>query len=86
MTRDEGYKQCAVVTSDRALGEPTEASPTLLAKKQKNSPAGVFYFFVAGDEGFEPPNGGTRTHCLTTWRIPIGLNYSNTINTKMQNV
>ena len=28
---------------------------------------------MAGDEGFEPPNGGTRTHCLTTWRIPIGI-------------
>ena len=27
-------------------------------------------FNLAGDEGFEPPNGGTRTHCLTTWRIP----------------
>lgn len=25
---------------------------------------------MAGDEGLEPPNGGTRTHCLTTWRIP----------------
>ena len=23
-------------------------------------------------EGFEPPNGGTRTRCLTTWRHPIG--------------
>ena len=31
--------------------------------------------FVAGDEGFEPPNGGTRTHCLTTWRIPNGSNH-----------
>ena len=30
---------------------------------------------LAGDEGFEPPNGGTRTHCLTTWRIPIGSYY-----------
>lgn len=28
---------------------------------------------LAGDEGFEPPNGGTRTHCLTTWRIPIRI-------------
>ena len=27
-------------------------------------------FSMAGDEGFEPPNGGTRTRCLTTWRIP----------------
>ena len=70
--------------SHRVLGEPPEASPTPLAKKQKNSPAGVFYFFVAGDEGFEPPNGGTRTHCLTTWRIPNGLNYFNTIISKMQ--
>lgn len=25
---------------------------------------------MAGDEGFEPPNAGTRTQCLTTWRIP----------------
>lgn len=31
-----------------------------------------FCVFMAGDEGFEPPNGGTRTHCLTTWRIPNG--------------
>ncbi len=28
------------------------------------------YGFMAGDEGFEPPNAGTRTRCLTTWRIP----------------
>lgn len=26
---------------------------------------------VAGEEGFEPPNAGTRTQCLTTWRLPI---------------
>ncbi len=25
---------------------------------------------LAGDEGFEPPNAGTKTRCLTTWRIP----------------
>ena len=32
---------------------------------------------MAGDEGFEPPNGGTRTHCLTTWRIPnVHIHYS----------
>lgn len=29
---------------------------------------------LAGDEGFEPPNAGTRTRCLTTWRISkLGL-------------
>ncbi len=26
---------------------------------------------LAGVEGFEPPNDGTRTRCLTTWRHPI---------------
>src|ERR1700728_2285156 len=25
---------------------------------------------VAGVEGFEPPNGGIKTRCLTTWRHP----------------
>src|SRR5215510_1565826 len=25
---------------------------------------------VAGAEGFEPPNGGIKTRCLTTWRRP----------------
>ena len=30
-----------------------------------------FYIsYLAGDEGFEPPNTGTRNQCLTTWRIP----------------
>ena len=26
---------------------------------------------LAGAEGFEPPNAGTRNQCLTTWRRPI---------------
>ena len=25
---------------------------------------------MAGVEGFEPPDGGIRIHCLTTWRYP----------------
>lgn len=25
---------------------------------------------MAGVEGFEPPNAGTRNQCLTTWRHP----------------
>ncbi len=28
-------------------------------------------FQLAGEEGFEPPNAGTRNQCLTTWRLPI---------------
>lgn len=34
--------------------------------RNKKTPQGV----LAGDEGFEPPNAGTRTQCLTAWRIP----------------
>src|SRR5690348_2223193 len=26
--------------------------------------------YMAGVEGFEPPNGGIKTRCLTTWRHP----------------
>ena len=29
--------------------------------------------FLPRVEGFEPPNGGTKTRCLTTWRHPIKL-------------
>ena len=28
---------------------------------------------LAGVEGFEPPDGGIRIHCLTTWRYPYVL-------------
>ena len=35
----------------------------------KNRPRETGHY-MAGDEGFEPPNAGTRTQCLTTWRIP----------------
>ena len=27
-------------------------------------------FLLAGAEGFEPPNVGTKSRCLTTWRRP----------------
>ena len=25
---------------------------------------------MAGEEGFEPPNGGSKGRCLTTWLLP----------------
>ncbi len=28
-------------------------------------------FYLAGVEGFEPPNVGVRVRCLTAWRYPI---------------
>lgn len=30
---------------------------------------------MAGGEGFEPPNAGTKTRCLTTWPTPINQGY-----------
>ena len=30
----------------------------------------VSFIFMAGMEGFEPPNAWTKTMCLTTWRHP----------------
>lgn len=29
---------------------------------------------MAGAEGFEPSNAGTKTQCLTAWRRPIEIN------------
>ena len=40
------------------------------ATSQEKRPAEGRSFFLAGDEGFEPPNVGTKSRCLTTWRIP----------------
>ena len=31
---------------------------------------------VSGAEGFEPPNGGTKTRSLTTWPRPTIIKYS----------
>ena len=28
---------------------------------------------LAGEEGFEPSNGGSKGRCLTTWRLPNGM-------------
>jgi hypothetical protein len=41
----------------------------------ENSQTEMSDSFLAGDEGFEPPNVGTKSRCLTTWRIPNGFIY-----------
>src|SRR5581483_9355756 len=46
----------------------------LLATKRAEPAAGELLRCVAGVEGFEPPNGGIKTRCLTTWRHP-SINY-----------
>ena len=42
----------------------------ILDRSQKNKirEQALYFIFLAGAEGFEPSNGGTRTRCLTTWR------------------
>lgn len=32
---------------------------------------------MAGEHGFEPWNGGFKGPCLTTWRLPNGVNDAN---------
>ena len=66
------------------IGRTPRGESYSVIKDKKHTLRGVSLSLMAGDEGFEPPNGGTRTHCLTTWRIPNGLNYFNTIISKMQ--
>ncbi len=31
---------------------------------------------MAGVEGFEPPNAGTKSRCLTTWPHPTAYNFN----------
>ena len=41
-----------------------------IIKKPASNPQYALVHLLAGAEGFEPPNGGTRIRCLTTWRHP----------------
>ena len=52
----------------RFLNASVQASQ--VSHKKNERKRSFLYLNMAGDEGFEPPNVGTRTRCLTTWRIP----------------
>ena len=44
---------------------------------------------MAGEEGFEPPNGGSKGRCLTTWLLPNGelqvnKEWSDAVNRKIR--
>ncbi len=58
-----------LVTSDKKVRTP-QISPFYRGRTTKKDLPKSEKSFMAGDEGFEPPNAGTRTQCLTTWRIP----------------
>ncbi len=51
----------------RTLGSHPSVCSADNIKPVRKDPAS---FSVAGGEGFEPPHGGTKTHCLTAWRTP----------------
>jgi hypothetical protein len=55
----------AVFTPNTSLGR---SSPLSIMKKDRTKEA--LSFFMAGTEGFEPPNAGTKTRCLTAWPRP----------------
>ena len=79
MTGDEGYKQNAVVAVQPGFGRPLPMERVHSHSSQQNIARWAYFLGLAGDEGFEPPNVGTRTRCLTTWRIPNGCFYISTI-------
>src|SRR5690606_6978120 len=49
------------------MGRRQKAASALLAPAYDLQPAALE---LAGAEGFEPPNGGIKTRCLTTWLRP----------------
>ena len=52
------------------FSEPPAGVLESLILKHEKSRSNDRLLFVAGDEGFEPPNAWTKTMCLTTWPIP----------------
>jgi hypothetical protein len=57
------------VSRDKKVYTPKISDIYRVIHKEK-IPANADISSMAGDEGFEPPNAGTRNQCLTTWRIP----------------
>jgi hypothetical protein len=58
--RDKGFEPCLQIVKFARNKKPNKIGRLLICN-----------YFMAGMEGFEPPNAGTRNQCLTTWRHPI---------------
>ena len=55
--------------------EPPRTDPESAVLPLDDIPAGkqgyvLYSRNMAGQGGFEPPDGGTKTRCLTAWRLP----------------
>lgn len=61
------------VSRDKKVYTPKISDIYRVMHKEK-IPADADISYMAGVEGFEPPNAGTRNQCLTTWRHPIASN------------
>ena len=49
---------------------PSWGRPFTCLSRSIGPPLSAGHCSLAGVEGFEPPNGGIKTRCLTTWRHP----------------
>lgn len=55
----------------RKDSNPRMAGPEPAALPLGDCPAKeLVVYALAGQGGFEPPDGGTKTRCLTAWRLP----------------
>lgn len=43
-----------------------------------------FFYLLAGAEGFEPPNDGTKNRCLTTWLRPNTNFYRSLLTSRLR--
>ena len=71
MAGDEGFDTGGQLKLHWSFSSFFILIPLIASNKAKDPPYGE-PLALAGTEGFEPPNAGTKTRCLTTWRRPTG--------------
>ena len=70
-TKEKTEKLWSFIFQERPTYQDlVDGTPELTLIYRLNRDIGADKNQLAGDEGFEPPNGGTKSRCLTTWRIP----------------
>jgi integrase len=63
----EGHVDGVEAQGPASAATPTEDPSAWFCERKEREPCSRE---LAGAEGFEPPNGGIKTRCLTTWRRP----------------
>jgi hypothetical protein len=67
-----GPALCVARRNPRAVRDTARPCPRRVSVTAFCQPAGVGIRRLAGEEGFEPSDGGSKVRCLTTWRLPNG--------------